>query len=289
MKAALLRVLKPIVQRIPFASILYRRRRDAAMLRREPAPTPMGFRFAGNEAMERGLFEPEETVLIRRLLPEFDVFINVGAHVGYYACLALQLEREVVAFEPMPANLQALLKNVKANGWERSIEVFPMALSDRTGIVEIFGSGTGASLIPGWAGVSEKHVTLVPCSTLDTILGDRFAGRRLMVLTDIEGAEKAMLEGASCLLDLQPAPVWIVEISVVEHMPQGIPINPNLMATFELFWSRGYASYTADKDLRPVTREEVGEVARTGKDTLQTHNFLFAPGGYDAGALRQAA
>ena len=282
----ILRALKPIVERVPFLSILYRRRRDEAILKREPAPTPMGFKFVGGEQMEKGLFEPEETALIKRLLGGTEKFVNIGANVGYYACLALQMEREVIAFEPMEANVRSLLKNVKANGWESSIEVYPVALSAGVGIIEIFGSGTGASLVPGWAGVSEKHFTLVPCSTLDRVLGDRLMGERTLILVDIEGAENMMLDGATGVLDRKPAPLWIVEISVLEHMPQGVPINPNLTKTFSKFWDRGYEAYTADRALRRVTREEVAEVARTGVDTLETHNFLFASAGFDVDSLR---
>ena len=274
--------------RIPAVSILYRRLRDDALLKREPAATPMGFKFIGVEAMERGTFEPEETALFKLLVAEADALVNVGANVGYYVCFALQAGRRAYAFEPMETNVQTLLRNVRANGWAGEAEVFPLALGDRPGIVEIFGSGTGASLVKGWAGVSEKHVTLVPCNALDAVLGDRLAGRRLLVLVDIEGAERAMLEGATTLLEMEPRPTWMVEISVAEHQPHGVPINPHLAATFALFFDRGYSAYTADRAVRPVEREEVETVARTGVDTLRTHNFLFVAPGTDVARLRQA-
>ena len=42
------------------------------------------------------------------------------------------------AFEPMPRNLEFLMKNVLSNGTEESIEVFPLALSSHSGIAKFF-------------------------------------------------------------------------------------------------------------------------------------------------------
>ena len=115
-------------------------------------------------------------------------------------------------------------------------EIFPpMALSNQVGIIEIYGGGTGASLLKGWAGTPESYVTLVPCSTMDRVLGNRFQGSKTLMIVDIEGAEKLMLEGAAAFVAMEPKPVWLVEISVGEHQPKGIKINPNLLSTFQLF------------------------------------------------------
>lgn len=84
-----------------------------------------------------------------------------------------------------------------------------------------------------------------------------------------------MLDGAKNLLDMNPKPIWLVEVSGEEHQPQGIKINPNLLATFEKFWSRGYESISADNLLRKITEEEVKKIIECQLDTLGTHNFLF--------------
>jgi hypothetical protein len=96
-----------------------------------------------------------------------------------------------------------------------------------------------------------------------------------LVLVDVEGAELEMLRGATMLLNSSPKPLWMIEISVSEHQPAGVPINPNLVATFELFNNHGYRAYTADAARRPVVMEEVREIAATRHDTLGVHNFIF--------------
>lgn len=150
-----------------------------------------------------------------------------------------------------------------------------MALSNKTGIIKIFDGGTGASIIKGWADISEQYFQTVPVSTLDIIIGSRFHNRNCFVLVDIEGAEKFMLEGASSFLSAKPRPIWMVEIAITEHQPAGVAINPHLLPTFQLFWENGYEAWTADKSLRIVQPAEVENIVKNGKNTLLTHNFIF--------------
>jgi FkbM family methyltransferase len=235
----------------------------------------MGFKLAGNNLMQTGQFELVETQLVKLILPHVDVVINVGANIGYYCCIALSLKKEVIAFEPMNLNIQHLLRNIKTNNWDAQIEVYPMALSNKTGVIEIYGGGTGASLMKGWAGISEHYVTLVPCSTLDVVLGPRLNGKRCLFLVDIEGAEQFMLEGASSVINMDPRPIWLMEVSISSHQPKGVHINPNLTSTFRIFWDNGYEAWTADKQCRAVSPAEIDSIVKSGVDTLHTHNFLF--------------
>ena len=275
MKRLLIKIAKPVVEHFPNLAASYRSVRDGWQTGVVPGDTALGFRFSGNQSMQDGEFEVEETRLVRKLLPHADAVINIGANIGYYCCIALSGGKQVVAFEPISRNLQCLLRNIKANDWSDEIEVFPLALSDKAGVIEIYGGGTMASLVKGWSGVSEQYVTLVPASTLDQVLGTRFSGRRCLLLVDIEGAELPMLKGALSFVELNPKPIWLMEISTHEHQPEGVNINPNLLATFQVFWSRGYEAWTADSKCRLVLHDELENIIRTGQDTLLTHNFLF--------------
>jgi len=135
--------------------------------------TPLGFNLAGPRSMENGNFETKETQQIPRLLRDVSVFINVGSNVGYYVCLARQAGAKVVAIEPLDQNVQMLQRSVSANGWS-DIEIFPLALAERVGLMKLYGGGTAASLIPGWAGAAKEHYRWVSVVTLDTLLADRF-------------------------------------------------------------------------------------------------------------------
>jgi FkbM family methyltransferase len=266
-------LIKPLVSRFPRLAAMYRGMRDQLECMEEPQLTPWGFKLAGNTAMAQGTFEPVETALVLKLLDEVDVFINVGANVGYYCCHALGMGKSVIAFEPMPRNLRFLCKNINANGWDGA-EIFPVALSNKVSILEIYGANTGASLVKGWAGAPESYKTLVPCSTMDLLLDSRLKGKRALILVDIEGAEKWMLEGASKMLSNDPKPIWVVEIVTSENQPEGVAINPNFTNTFQFFFESGYEAFSADQEMRPITIEEVALYAK-GALKAGTHNFMF--------------
>lgn len=268
-----IRLVKPLVSRSPRLTAMYRGMRDQLDMMEEPQTTPWKFKLAGNSAMAQGTFEPTETGLVRKLLQDVDVLVNVGANVGYYCCHALSMGKPVIAFEPMPRNLHYLCKNIKANGWEGA-EIFPIALSNKTGILEIYGGDTGASLVKGWAGIPESYKTIVPCSTMDTVLDNRLAGKKALVLVDIEGAEKWMLEGAGKMLANDPKPIWLVEIATHENQPSGVEVNPNFSDTFQLFFQNGYEAFSADQEMRPITAEQVDQFSK-GLLSANTYNFIF--------------
>jgi FkbM family methyltransferase len=268
-------ILRPVARRFPWLAQLYRDYRDGKSLSTVPVVTPYGFKFSGNQAMEAGTFEPQEADIIRQYLQKAEVFINVGANIGYYCCMALQQKVPTLAFEPIELNLKYLYKNMYINSWEKDVEIFPLAIGNQIGLAEIYGGGTAASLVKGWSKTPDYYRRWVPISTLDRIVGSRFEGRRCLILVDIEGAELSLLQGAAKLLRLNPKPVWIVEICITEHMPQGVQVNPHLLSSFEIFWNNGYRAWTCDKHRQPVEKSEIETIARTGKNTLKTHNFIF--------------
>lgn len=271
----MIQFFKPFVEKFPSIAMAYRHIRDSRKLAKQPKFTKLGFKFNGNEHMENGLFEPIESSLVKQIFPKVDYVINIGANIGYYVCLALQSNKKVFAFEPLESNLKYLLRNIKANNWQNNCEIYPVALSNKSTIIEIYGGGTGASLIKGWAGTTEKFSSLVPCLTLNDVLGDRLKGSNIFIIVDIEGSENMMLEGASILLKMNPKPIWLVEITVKEHQPDGTKINPYILETFEKFWDRGYESITADHHLRKISKEEILKLVETQVDSLGTHNFFF--------------
>jgi len=253
--------------------LLYKKGIEEMEYLENPVYTEWKFKFVGNKFMVTGNFEPFETNIVRKLLSKSDVFINIGANVGYYCCHALSLGKPVIAFEPIVRNLRFLYKNIQINGWE-NVEIYPIALSNKIGVIDIYGSNTSSSIINGWANNSEFNKTLVPVSTLDLVLHNRIKGKRALILVDIEGAEKKMLDSASKILNNNPKPIWIIEIVTKQHQPIGIEFNPNFSEIFRSFFRKGYKAIYADDNLLPVTIEEVEKIERDKKE-LNTYNFLF--------------
>ena len=245
--------------------------------------TPLGFKLISGlhpayALMRSGTFEVAETALLRALLAQGDRFIDVGANLGYYTCLSLQEGRPVVAVEPQAQNLACLYGNLKANGWDSGAEVFPVALSDAPGLLPLYGaSGPSASLVKGWAGYSSRYMQWVPVNTLDNLLAGRFAGERLVVKIDVEGAEFDLLRGAHALLSRSPRPAWLLEVCLQEFHPEGA--NPDFLPIFELFHAHGYEAHVVSAVPRQVTIEEIREWWRLRRSGGESFNYLFVEPG----------
>ncbi len=253
-----------------------RRLRDNWDRRQVPMATPWGFVLAGNRAMAAGHFEPAETTLVRSLLADVDLLINIGANIGYYCCHALSLGKPVVAVEPMARNLHYLLRNLVANGWQEQAEVFPVALGSAASVLPIWGGNTGASLVKGWSSLPADYVTQVPVLSLDRILGEELKGRRPLVLIDVEGAEDAVLAGSQRLLSHRPRPVWLVEITSAENQPEDCPVNPHFRQTFARFFELGYQCSVVhhNGDCERLTPADVEAIA-SGVRRSPGYNYLF--------------
>lgn len=230
-------------------------------------------------AMRSGDFEREEVSHIRNLLPQSDVFVDVGANIGLYACIARQAGNHVIAVEPQAKNLRLLLANLIDNGWP-DVEVYPTGLSRKVDIALLYGaSGTGASLIPGWDSKSVSQTqavrSMIPLSTLDILLGERFSGKKLLIKIDVEGAEYDVLLGSQNILRMSPQPAWLVEVCLNEYHPSGM--NPNYAATFNLFWENGYEARTADAAKRLITPGDISRFIELGRCESGVINYLFEP------------
>jgi FkbM family methyltransferase len=238
---------------------------------RQLANTPFGFQFVGPDSMQDGTFEPKEVAFLRARLAHADVFVDVGANVGYFTCIARKCGKRVVAVEPASRNLDLLFRNVGANGWN-DVEIFPVGLADHPGLGTLYGDGTGASMVTRWAGMSEAWQRTIPLSTMDVLLAGRFRDERLLIKIDVEGVEHAVLAGAGHTLARQPAPVWLVEVCFSENFATGI--NPHFRAVFDRFWAMGYSASSLEAE-QPVSREDVSRWIRTGQRDFGYVSFIF--------------
>ena len=255
-----------------FVGTYYSYRIAREMNKHKLVQTPYGFKLKGNKAMQDGTFEPEESEIISSALRDANVFVDVGANIGFFTCMARSLEKHVVAVEPLAQNLGFLYHNLAANNWD-DIEVFPLGLAARPGLAVLYGGSTGASLLEKWSGTSGALKRTIPLSTLDIVLGDRFNGQKIMIKIDVEGAEYDLLKGAIHTLALSPSPVWLLEICLTEHHPAGL--NPNFSKIFEVFWANGYKARTIGRDGKTVTPGDVSRWVENRSRDFGYVSYLF--------------
>jgi FkbM family methyltransferase len=287
-----LKQIKAVLKRYPFLVAFYRSLKPNAVVsdwwntrfskRGQAVLTPMGFNlvsrnYGANRAMQSGTFEVEETEILKDQLDRADVFVDIGANIGLYTFIARSKGKYAVAIEPQPHNLECLYAGLSLNGWADT-EVYPVGLGDTYGLVTLYGaSGPSASLLSGWATYSSRFKQTISLTTLDTLLGNRFNGKKLLIKIDVEGAEYGVLKGAENTLTMWPRPSWMVEICLDEFHPSGI--NPYYSDTFEMFWKLGYEARTADLEHRVVTQKDVRDWIAAKRSSLDRRpfNYIFTP------------
>jgi len=146
--------------------------------------------------MYMGLFEPAETRLVKELLLPGDVFIDIGAHIGWYTTIGSKLVEggSVIAFEPYPANALTLQENLHLNHCA-NVLVVETALGEQSGTTFIASSSgdSGSVTALSWA---RDGRTEVPVITLDEIDVNIDFGPAALVKIDVEGWESHVLGGA---------------------------------------------------------------------------------------------
>jgi FkbM family methyltransferase len=263
---------RTVDSRLPFLSRLYRRVRDRWLYSRMAAvPTALGFHLWGEPGLDSSRMASSEIEAFTALAKQARVLVDVGANVGLYSLFGARLGMEVVAVEPHPENLQLLYRNLVENG-VKSVEVFPMALSDAAGVLNLFGGRQSASVIHGWGGIRSNYSVHCAANTLDNLLAGRFTGQKLLIKIDVEGHEFSVLSGAEQTLKRDPAPLWFLEHGLTENFDQ---LNPHFGELFHAFWSKGYQARTADADWRLVSEADVGRWVKTGRKDFGGINYVF--------------
>jgi len=260
---------------LPAFGQVYRHIRDQRATSASPIKTPFVFTLLGNPLMAGGCFETAETEIFLKYIRDAAICIDIGANIGFYTCLAAAQGKHVIAIEPMVANLNFLYRNL-INNLFFDVEVFPLGLASKPSIERLVGSDSGASFIPGWAGVSDKRYEIVPVNALDIVINKRFNGQLLVIKMDVEGYENEVLKGAVNTLALSPKPAWLVEICFRENFPSGL--NEKFYETFEVFWKNGYQARTANREERIITPRDVSRWVKQGFKDFGSHNYIFITG-----------
>src|SRR5882672_392885 len=218
--------------------------------------------------------------------------IDVGANDGSYVHYMRRYARHVFAYEPMPSLVQALREK-----FPRRVTVEAMALSDRSGTVELRSPVVDGVVVTGCSTISDEAAATypghrgveVPMDRLD----DVYRGNAGFIKIDVEGHEQAVLDGAIETIR-RCRPRMLVEID--ERLsPGGLA---RAKAYFRDLGYRGY--YVRTGRLEPIDRFSTEELqkpanlpdltaplqqrARFGR---YIYNFIFLPPGEPTETLRR--
>ncbi|MBL0374396.1 FkbM family methyltransferase [Rhizobium sp. KVB221] len=167
-------------------------------------------------------YEPDVTKIVQKILEPGDVFIDVGANVGYFTLLASTLvgpEGKVYAFEPDPKNIERITLHCANNGYD-NVEIISRPASHCVEDVNFYfnksSSGGNALWNPGeFFGDPEFNdgYSVMKSTTLSNEFTSLGLDKVKMVKIDTEGAEHAILRGAYDWLKNQSIPFIIAELN----------------------------------------------------------------------------
>lgn len=166
--------------------------------------------------MWAGCYEPHVRRCIESLLTGGDIFVDVGAHIGYVTLIAAQRvgsQGKVFSFEPDPFLHKTLARNVAHQPW---VQTSLCAIWKETGsLVFERASSDGES---GWGTLTSvrdlkkgEHIDVLATSLDDWAV--RSAVDRIQAIKiDAEGSEVSILEGASGTIG-RLCPIIIMELN----------------------------------------------------------------------------
>ena len=146
------------------------------------------------------VYEKAEVRLIREIVKEGDVVIDIGANVGYHTMLFASLvgsKGKVYAVEPDTANFDLLKKNIALNGFE-NVKAIQSAVTSKPEEVTLWRSNDYATDHRIYAVPGRSNSISVPGITLDETFAKESKIKLLKM--DIQGAEGLALQGGKqCL------------------------------------------------------------------------------------------
>lgn len=162
-----------------------------------------------NEAYDR-----PEVELIRKIVPDDGVFIDVGANCGYYSLAVAAkpgFSGKVIAYEPLPPLWELFQQSITANGWSKTIELRQIALGHAPGMLPLTDAESSINAGATRLSVGGSNRTARRIATVDTL--DNLAGDPPdAIKIDIEGAEGLFFHGARETLQ-RSKPTLLFEIN----------------------------------------------------------------------------
>lgn len=203
---------------------------------------PFHSHFASEAYVTKANVDWGSEKLLYALLPGNGAFLDVGAHIGYYALYMLPRVDEVYCFEPDTRILEALRRNARRYNF---VHVIPAAA----------GATNGKARFAMESSIETSHLsdtgTEIDVVTLDAFVQSKRLRRVTAIKTDAEGHDLEVLQGAVGVLREHRS------IVLTEAKPES--------ALFDLMETIGYAVFGYAHDGRKPVFMEIkrGSIAPT--------------------------
>jgi FkbM family methyltransferase len=188
--------------------------------------------------------------LLPRIVKPTDICWDIGANSGTYTVPLSRLCARVLAFEPVPHNLD-IVRLATRIARADNVEIRAIAISDRNGSAAMTVPADGFYGGYYLAALDDAGSVPVTTATIDALIESGLSPPDF-IKCDVEGAEERVIAGARALIAARH-PVWLLET-----------FEESILA---LMASLGYDAYVHTEDDR---------IVRVTQRTEQ-RNYLFRP------------
>lgn len=204
-------------------------------------------------------YEIDVVSVLRAVLRPGDVFVDVGANIGYLSCLAAGLvgpSGRILSFEPEQDNFARLQRVCELNpGYQWEILQAAVGSEEGTAQLQCSRNNIGwRTIVPD--GIPEENVrevVEVPLRTLDASVPAAGINHVRLVKVDTEGYEGPVLVGARKLLEERRIDHLIVEINRSQWEKVGVDFEALIGNLSDM----GYQAHEVRHPFRPVQFEEL--------------------------------
>ena len=156
-----------------------------------------------NTAYEEITYQPAITDMIKK--NNYDIFVDVGAYIGYFSIIASHFCKEVIAYEAQPFFYGILLNNTKFMSNVKCKYCWISNLEDVSRLMHPL------MMVNSYKG----DVYNIPVVSLDTELL-HLKDEKILIKMDIEGNELNALRGSSEILK-HPNIHWFIDVHISEE------------------------------------------------------------------------
>lgn len=136
-----------------------------------------------SKSAKKGYYQRGPIMLAMAMTTNWDTAVDIGGHVGFISCDLAKFFRRVHTFEPIPDNIECLVKNVPEN-----VFVHGIALGAEKGMTSFENPWIGNS--GGWTRTEGDHIKV---KTLDSYELENVG----LIKIDTQGSEFEVLSGAA--------------------------------------------------------------------------------------------
>jgi FkbM family methyltransferase len=189
-------------------------------------------------------YEPETRQAVENLLNDGDIFVDLGANIGFFTLLAARLvgpDGKVFAFEPTPSTRTYLTRNVFDNNYTDRVVIESFAISDKRGKAKfsITPLSICNSITIGESALGEQEIEIETIS-LDEYFSQKGIKKVDLIKMDIEGQELAAIRGMDKINALNPT----IKIIFEYHQANITKNNLTGVEFFQVLQSYGFNQFT---------------------------------------------